>query len=79
MTLFSWFVEITGKQTGKPDANAIFGSMDNGFEYIIYPNSEPPGKFSVRLHVAAGSLMEDFLSACEFESFQTSLHKSAAD
>ncbi|MDA7500062.1 hypothetical protein N8484_03220, partial [Akkermansiaceae bacterium] len=33
----------------KPDAKAIFGSMDNGFRYIIYPNSEPPGKFSVRL------------------------------
>lgn len=42
----------------KPDANAIFGSMDNGFRYIIYPNSEPPGKFSVRLHISAGSLME---------------------
>ncbi len=42
----------------KPDPNTIFGSMDNGFEYIIYPNSEPPGKFSVRLHIAAGSLME---------------------
>lgn len=42
----------------KPDPNAIFGSMDNGFKYIIYPNSEPPGKFSVRLHIAAGSLME---------------------
>ena len=43
----------------KPDSNAVFGSMDNGFNYIIYPNAEPPGKFSVRLHIAAGSLMED--------------------
>ena len=42
----------------KPDPKAIFGSMDNGFNYIIYPNAEPPGKFSVRLHIAAGSLME---------------------
>ncbi|MGD1979717.1 MAG: insulinase family protein, partial [Akkermansiaceae bacterium] len=42
----------------KPDPKALFGSMDNGFRYIIYPNAEPPGKFSVRLHVAAGSLME---------------------
>ncbi|MDA8969559.1 insulinase family protein, partial [Akkermansiaceae bacterium] len=42
----------------KPDAKAIFGSMDNGFRYIIYPNSEPPSKFSVRLHIGAGSLME---------------------
>ena len=42
----------------KPDPKALFGSMDNGFQYIIYPNAEPPGKFSVRLHIAAGSLME---------------------
>lgn len=42
----------------KPDPKALFGSMDNGFDYIIYPNAEPPGKFSVRLHIAAGSLME---------------------
>lgn len=42
----------------KPDPKAVFGSMDNGFNYIIYPNAEPPGKFSVRLHIAAGSLME---------------------
>lgn len=42
----------------KPDARATFGSMDNGFKYVIYPNSDPPGKFSVRLHIAAGSLME---------------------
>lgn len=42
----------------KPDPNALFGSMDNGFQYIIYPNAEPPGKFSVRLHISAGSLME---------------------
>ncbi|MGJ8697104.1 MAG: M16 family metallopeptidase [Verrucomicrobiaceae bacterium] len=43
----------------KPDSNALFGSMDNGFNYVIYPNAEPPGRFSVRLHIAAGSLMED--------------------
>ena len=42
----------------KPDPKALFGSMDNGFKYIIYPNAEPPGKFSVRLHISAGSLME---------------------
>ncbi len=40
------------------DPAALFGSMDNGFNYIIYPNAEPPGRFSVRLHIAAGSLME---------------------
>src|SRR5690606_29839690 len=35
-----------------------FGTLPNGFRYIIYPNSEPPKRVSFRLHVAAGSLME---------------------
>lgn len=43
----------------KPDPKAIFGALDNGFRYVIYPNDEPPEKFSVRLHIAAGSLMEE--------------------
>ena len=42
-----------------PDPKAVFGSLDNGFNYIVYPNAEPPGQFSVRLHIAAGSLMEN--------------------
>ncbi len=42
----------------KPDPKAVFGSLGNGFNYIVYPNAEPPGQFSVRLHIAAGSLME---------------------
>ena len=42
----------------KADPKAVFGSLDNGFNYIVYPNAEPPGQFSVRLHIAAGSLME---------------------
>jgi len=43
----------------KPDPKAVFGSLDNGFNYTVYPNAEPPGQFSVRLHIAAGSLMEN--------------------
>ena len=42
----------------KADPKAVFGSLDNGMNYIIYPNAEPPGRFSTRLHIAAGSLME---------------------
>ncbi|MDB4302267.1 insulinase family protein [bacterium] len=50
---------VTGEGSDlKADPKAVFGSMDNGFDYIIYPNAEPPGQFSVRLHIAAGSLME---------------------
>jgi zinc protease len=41
-----------------PDPAAIFGTLDNGLRYIIYPNAEPPKRVSLRLHIAAGSLME---------------------
>lgn len=41
-----------------PDKGATFGTLDNGFRYIIYPNSEPPKRVSLRLHIASGSLME---------------------
>lgn len=41
-----------------PDKAAIFGTFENGFRYIIYPNPEPPKRVSLRLHIAAGSLME---------------------
>jgi len=40
------------------DPAATFGSLDNGLRYLIYPNSEPPGRVSLRLHISAGSLME---------------------
>ena len=40
------------------DKAGTFGSLDNGLRYIIYPNSEPPKRVSLRLHIAAGSLME---------------------
>ncbi len=41
-----------------PAAGAVFGALDNGFRYLIYPNSEPPRRVSLRLHIASGSLME---------------------
>jgi len=41
-----------------PDQGATFGILANGFRYIIYPNSEPPKRVSLRLHIASGSLME---------------------
>ena len=40
------------------DSNAVFGTLENGMRYLIYPNSEPPKRVSLRLHIAAGSLME---------------------
>ena len=41
------------------DPQAVFGNLANGFRYMILPNSEPPNRLSVRLHIAAGSLMEE--------------------
>lgn len=40
------------------DPTITFGSLDNGMRFIIQPNAEPPERVSVRLHIAAGSLME---------------------
>ena len=41
-----------------PEKGATFGTLANGLRYIIYPNSEPPKRVSLRLHIASGSLME---------------------
>ena len=41
-----------------PDPGATFGTLPNGFRYIIYPHGEPPKRVSLRLHIASGSLME---------------------
>jgi|688.fasta_scaffold10330_2 zinc protease len=42
-----------------PDPSAVFGKLENGMRYMILPNSEPPNRLSLRLHIAAGSLMEE--------------------
>ncbi|MEZ5301282.1 MAG: insulinase family protein [Verrucomicrobiales bacterium] len=42
----------------KPDPKAQWGSLDNGFRYVLLPNPEPPNRVSLRLYVASGSLME---------------------
>jgi len=67
-----------------PDAGATFGSLDNGLRYIIYPNSEPPKRVSLRLHIAAGSLMEaedqrGLAHFLEHMVFNGTKHYSAAD
>ncbi|NWK57199.1 insulinase family protein [Verrucomicrobiaceae bacterium N1E253] len=41
-----------------PDANVTYGKLPNGMKYILMPNQDPPGRVSMRLHIAAGSLME---------------------
>lgn len=44
----------------KPDAKAVFGKLENGIRYVIYPNKFPvPGRASLRLFVNTGSLMEE--------------------
>ena len=36
----------------------VEGKLDNGFSYIIYPNSVPPGRFEAHLEVLSGSAHE---------------------
>lgn len=67
-----------------PDSGATFGTLHNGLRYIIYPNSEPPKRVSLRLHIAAGSLMEadDQLGLAHFLEhmvFNGSKNYTAAD
>ena len=43
----------------KPDPKMVFGSLENGVRWVILPNAEPPKRVSIRLYIAAGSLMEE--------------------
>ena len=40
------------------DSNVTYGQLPNGMRYVIMANQQPPGRVSMRLHIAAGSLME---------------------
>jgi len=67
-----------------PDPGATFGTLDNGFRYIIYPNAEPPKRVSLRLHIASGSLMEaedqrGIAHFLEHMVFNGTKHYTAAD
>lgn len=41
-----------------PDPALIFGSLDNGFRYVLLRNQEPKGRVGIYLDVQAGSLHE---------------------
>ena len=41
------------------DTNVRFGTLANGMRYAILRNATPPGQASLRLRIAAGSLMEN--------------------
>lgn len=43
----------------KPDPNIRFGRLPNGMTYALMHNATPSGQASLRLRIAAGSLMED--------------------
>ena len=40
------------------DSKVIYGKLPNGMRYLLMPNKEPADQVSMRLHIAAGSLME---------------------
>ena len=42
----------------KPDPSVVYGRLDNGMRYVLMPNDRPKDRVSLRLLVAAGSLME---------------------
>ena len=42
----------------KADSRVTYGRLPNGMRYVIMANKQPPGRVSMRLHIAAGSLME---------------------
>lgn len=41
------------------DPRVTYGVLDNGLRYAILPNSEPPNKLMLRMHVDAGSYHEE--------------------
>jgi zinc protease len=43
----------------EPDRQAVWGRLDNGLRYVLLPNATPKDRVSLRLHVAAGALMEE--------------------
>ncbi|HEY2574033.1 MAG TPA: pitrilysin family protein, partial [Verrucomicrobiaceae bacterium] len=44
----------------KPEGRAVFGSLENGLRYVIFPSKSPmPGRASMRLYMNVGSLMEE--------------------
>lgn len=41
-----------------PDPAVTWGRLDNGLRYAVMPNAVPPGRITLRLRVASGSLNE---------------------
>lgn len=50
------------------DPAVVWGTLENGLRYAVLPNSEPPGRLSLRLLVEAGRLEEsdDQIGAAHF-------------
>ena len=42
----------------QPDPNAVWGRLDNGMRYVLLPNATPKDRVSLRMLIAAGSMME---------------------
>ncbi|WPD24640.1 MAG: insulinase family protein [Candidatus Electrothrix scaldis] len=42
----------------QPDPSLIFGTLENGFRYVLMPNHEPKGRVAMYLNVQSGSLQE---------------------
>jgi zinc protease len=42
----------------RPDPQAVWGRLDNGMRYVLLPNATPQDRVSLRMLIAAGSMME---------------------
>jgi len=67
-----------------PDPAVVWGKLDNGMRYVLLPNDTPKGRISLRLLVAAGSLMETenqrgLAHFLEHMAFKGSEHLPAGD
>ena len=51
------WIDLPSDQPSDPALK--FGTLPNGVRYVIRPNGEPKGRVSLRLLIAAGSLVED--------------------
>ena len=59
-----WAVAATAQDAdpGQPlpeDPRLVRGTLENGLDYLIVPNAEPPGRAELWLHVHSGSLNEE--------------------
>ena len=57
-TLFATLAPVCAQTPLPRDPANVYGTFDNGLDYIVRQTANPPGKFSAFLHIKAGALHE---------------------